>query len=34
MYAAICAAGFVFVLLFVTDTKDKTLEQIERELAD
>ncbi|MGA2032099.1 MAG: sugar porter family MFS transporter [Thermoguttaceae bacterium] len=34
MYAAICAAGFVFVLLRVTETKGKTLEQIERELAD
>jgi sugar porter (SP) family MFS transporter len=34
MYAAICAAGFVFVLLRVTETKGKTLEQIERELVD
>jgi sugar porter (SP) family MFS transporter len=34
IYAAICAAGFVFVLLRVPETKGKTLEQIERELVD
>lgn len=30
LYAAICAAGFVFVLLRVPETKGKTLEEIER----
>ena len=34
IYAAICAAGFVFILLRVPETKGKTLEQIERELVD
>ncbi|MGD0517346.1 MAG: sugar porter family MFS transporter [Thermoguttaceae bacterium] len=34
IYAAICAAGFVFILLRLPETKGKTLEQIERELAD
>jgi len=34
IYAAICAAGFVFVFLCVTETRGKTLEQIERELGD
>ncbi len=33
-YAAICAAGFVFILLRLPETKGKTLEQIERELVD
>ncbi len=33
-YAGICAAGFVFILLRVPETKGKTLEQIERELTD
>jgi MFS family permease len=32
IYAAICAAGFVFVRLCVPETKGKSLEQIEREL--
>jgi len=34
LYALICAGGFVFILARVTETKGKTLEQIERELAD
>jgi len=34
LYAAICAAGFVFILRRVPETKGKTLEQIERELVD
>ncbi len=34
LYAAICAAGFVFIRLRVPETKGKTLEQIERELVD
>jgi SP family arabinose:H+ symporter-like MFS transporter len=34
VYAAICAAGFVFILLRLPETKGKTLEQIERELVD
>ena len=31
-YAAICAAGLVFILFRLPETKGKTLEQIEREL--
>ena len=34
IYAAICAAGFFFILLKVPETKGKTLEQIEKELTD
>jgi sugar porter (SP) family MFS transporter len=34
LYSAICAAGFVFILLCVPETKGKTLEQIERDLVD
>jgi SP family xylose:H+ symportor-like MFS transporter len=34
LYALICAAGFVFILARVPETKGKTLEQIERELVD
>ncbi|MCW1923914.1 sugar porter family MFS transporter [Luteolibacter arcticus] len=34
LYSAICAAGFVFILLRVPETKGKTLEQIEKELVD
>jgi sugar porter (SP) family MFS transporter len=34
LYAAICVAGFVFILLKLPETKGKTLEQIERELVD
>lgn len=33
LYAGICFAGFLFVLLRVSETKGKTLEQIEREQA-
>ncbi len=32
LYAAICAAGFVFIFLRVPETKGKTLEAIERRL--
>jgi SP family sugar porter-like MFS transporter len=31
VYAAICLAGFVFVVRLVPETKNKTLEEIERE---
>lgn len=34
VYAAICAAGFVFIFYRLPETKGKTLEQIERELVD
>lgn len=34
IYAAICAAGFLFILLRLPETKGKSLEQIEKELAD
>ena len=34
LYAAICAAGFVFIKLKLPETKGKTLEQIERDLVD
>jgi MFS transporter, SP family, xylose:H+ symportor len=34
LYALICAAGFVFILLRVPETKGRTLEQIERQLVD
>src|SRR6202162_2741001 len=32
LYAAICAAGFVFIKVKLPETKGKSLEQIEREL--
>jgi sugar porter (SP) family MFS transporter len=34
LYAAICALGFVFIKLKVPETKNKSLEQIEKELVD
>jgi SP family sugar porter-like MFS transporter len=34
IYAAICAAGFLFIGCFLPETKGKTLEDIERELVD
>jgi sugar porter (SP) family MFS transporter len=34
LYAAICAAGFCFILAKLPETKAKTLEQIERDLTD
>ncbi|MEY4384788.1 MAG: hypothetical protein RLY20_71 [Verrucomicrobiota bacterium] len=34
LYAAVCVAGFVFIFLKLPETKNKSLEQIERELTD
>lgn len=34
LYAAICAAGWVFIKFKLPETKGKTLEQLERELVD
>ena len=34
LYAGICLAGFIFILFKLPETKNKTLEQIERELVD
>jgi sugar porter (SP) family MFS transporter len=34
LYAAICAAGFIFIFLKLPETEGKSLEQIERELVD
>jgi SP family sugar porter-like MFS transporter len=34
LYSAICAAGFVFILFRLPETKGKTLEDIERQLVD
>jgi MFS family permease len=34
LYAAICAAGFFFILLRLPETKGKTLEELEKELVD
>ena len=33
LYAALCAGGFIFVATMVPETKGKTLEHIEKELA-
>jgi MFS family permease len=34
LYAAICVVGFIFIAFALPETKNKTLEQIERELVD
>ena len=34
LYAVICVAGFIYVFLKLPETKNKSLEQIERELVD
>lgn len=34
IYSAICALGFVFAFRYLTETKGKTLEEIERQLVD
>ena len=34
LYAVICVLGFLFIRLKLPETKNKTLEQIERELVD
>lgn len=34
MYGLICTAGFIFIKLCITETKGKSLEQIERDLVD
>jgi len=34
LYAAICVLGFIFIVFTLPETKNKTLEQIERELMD
>ncbi|HWC59435.1 MAG TPA: sugar porter family MFS transporter, partial [Verrucomicrobiae bacterium] len=34
LYAAICVAGFIFIVFKLPETKGKSLEQIERELVD
>jgi predicted MFS family arabinose efflux permease len=34
LYAGICVAGFVFIWFKLPETKNKSLEQIERELVD
>lgn len=33
VFACVCFAGFLFVLKFVPETKGKSLEEIEKELA-
>ncbi len=34
LYAAICVLGFIFIYLKLPETKNKTLETIEKELVD
>lgn len=34
LYAALCVGGFIFILLKLPETKNKTLEQLEKELVD
>jgi hypothetical protein len=34
LYAGICFAGFLFILMRLPETRGKTLEEIERELVD
>ena len=34
LYAVICVAGFVFIFFKLPETKGKTLEQLENDLAD
>jgi hypothetical protein len=34
LYAGICALGFILIFFKLPETKNKTLEQIERELVD
>jgi len=34
LYAAICVAGFIYIFVELPETKNKSLEQIERELVD
>ena len=34
LYAVICVAGFLFILLKLPETKGKTLEQLEKQLVD
>jgi MFS family permease len=34
LYAAVCVAGFVYILLRLPETRGKTLEEIEKELVD
>ena len=34
LYAVICVLGFIFIFLKLPETKNKSLEQIERDLVD
>jgi hypothetical protein len=33
LYSGICLAGFLFIIRYLPETKGKSLEQIEKELA-